>query len=508
MTSMRGWGPAGVVTGLTGLAVSQLVAALLSVREGPFVAVVESIITLVPGPVASWAIDFLGSRGKPVLVVLMTLSMLVLFSVAGWLWPRVRWASTLIWVSLSAVGLAAVVARNGTGRTETLPIGVGLVVWLLAMTVLSWVAGRAKPSETGSGATAGPSRRGFAVAVGVVAALGLGSGVGARLTSGRKAAIKESRRLLRIPGVTARKSPARARIGVPGVQPWRTRNDDFYQVHTALVIPAIEPAQWRLRIHGMVEREIVLTYDDLIARGLTEAWMTLSCVSNEVGGQLVGNAWWSGVLTSELLAEARPMRGADAVLQTSEDGWTCSTPLSAMTDDRNSMFAVAMNGQPLPLEHGFPVRTVVPGLYGYTSACKWLVDVEVTRFADVEAYWTERGWAEQAPVRLTSRIDVPRPDDEVEAGVLTVGGSAWRQNTGIEAVEVALDGGAWRRARVAQVNTADTWVQWAAAFDVEPGPHVVRVRAIDRDGEVQTGVVRDVLPDGATGWHAVEFTAV
>lgn len=505
MTSMRGWGLVGVVTGLAGLAVSQFVAALLSVREGPFVAVAESVVSLVPGPVASWAIDFLGSSGKPVLLVLLVLSMLMVFSVAGSLWPRVRWASVLVWVSLAGVGLAAVVARNGTGTTETLPIAMGLVAWLLAMTTLSWVAGRDAPAAP---AGTGPSRRGFGLGVGLVAVLGLGSGVGARLTSGRKSAIKEARRLLRIPGVTARKTPPRARIGVPGVQPWRTRNDDFYQVHTALVIPAIEPSQWRLRIHGMVEREIVLSYDDLIARGLTEAWMTLSCVSNEVGGPLVGNAWWSGVLTRDLLAEARPTRGADAVLQTSDDGWTCSTPLEAMTDDRDAMFAVAMNGEPLPLEHGFPVRTLVPGLYGYTSACKWLVDVEVTRFADVEAYWTERGWAEQAPVRLTSRIDVPRAGDEIEAGVVTLAGSAWRQHTGIEAVEVAVDGGGWRRARIAQVRTADTWVQWAADFTVAPGPHVARVRAVDRNGQVQTGVVRDVLPDGASGWHEVEFTAV
>ena len=508
MTQMRGWGLVGVVTGLAGLAVSQFVAALLSVREGPFVAVVESVVTLVPGPVAGWAIDFLGSRGKPVLLILLTLSMLAIFSVAGWLWPRVRWASVLVWVALAGIGLAAVVARNGTGTTEILPIGMGLGVWLVAMTAISSAACRALPWASSPETGAGPSRRGFAVAVGVVALLGLGSGVGARLTSGRKTAIKDARRLLRIPGVTARKTPGRALIGVPGVQPWRTRNDDFYQVHTALVIPAIEPAQWRLRIHGMVEREIVLTYDELIARGLTEAWMTLSCVSNEVGGPLVGNAWWSGVLTRDLLAEARPLRGADAVLQTSQDGWTCSTPLAAMTDDRDAMFAVAMNGEALPLEHGFPVRTLVPGLYGYTSACKWLVDVEVTRFADVEAYWTERGWAEQAPVRLTSRIDVPRAGDEIEAGTVTIAGSAWRQHTGIEAVEVAVDGGGWRLARIAQVRTADTWVQWAADFTVAPGPHVARVRAVDRAGQVQTGVERDVLPDGASGWHEVEFTAV
>lgn len=314
--------------------------------------------------------------------------------------------------------------------------------------------------------------------------------------------------MLRIPGVTQGSVPPRARIGVAGVTPWLTPNDDFYQVHTALAVPAVDPAEWQLRIHGMVEREVVLTYDEVISRGLHEAWTTLNCVSNEVGGPLVGNAWWSGVPTRDLLALAGPRAGADAVLQTSEDGWTCSTPLEALSDDRGALLTVAMNGEPLPLEHGFPARTIVPGLFGYTSACKWVVDWEVTRFAQVESYWTERGWAEQAPVRLASRIDVPRSNEELVAGPVTVAGVAWHQGVGIAEVQVSLDGGAWTTGRIADPTTDDTWVQWAVALDVGPGPHVVRVRAVDKDGEVQTGVRRDPLPDGATGWHEVEFTVV
>ena len=210
----------------------------------------------------------------------------------------------------------------------------------------------------------------------------------------------------------------------------------------------------------------------------------------------------------DLLARAGVHPDADAVLQTSDDGWTCGTPLSALTDDRDAMLAVAMNGQPLPIDHGFPVRTIVPGLYGYVSACKWVVDMEVTRFSDFQAYWTERGWSERGPVKMSSRIDVPHSGAEVEAGDVRVGGVAWAQHIGIEAVEVSLDGTDWRPADISHPPTDDAWVQWAATLAVEPGDHVLRVRATDRNGLVQTGVERDVLPDGSTGWHTIGVTAV
>jgi hypothetical protein len=195
------------------------------------------------------------------------------------------------------------------------------------------------------------------------------------------------------------------------------------------------------------------------------------------------------------------------VLQTSDDGWTCGTPLAALTDSRDAMLAIAMNGRPLPVEHGFPVRTIVPGLYGFVSACKWVVDIEVTRFDRIEAYWTGKGWAEQAPVRLASRIDVPRSGAEVDAGEVRVGGVAWQQQVGVRGVEISLDGGAWEPVLLGKAPTIDTWVQWAGTVTVTPGDHVLRVRATSADGEVQTGAERDVVPDGATGWHQVDFSA-
>jgi hypothetical protein len=272
-------------------------------------------------------------------------------------------------------------------------------------------------------------------------------------------------------------------------------------------VPTIEPDSWRLRIHGMVDQELELTYDDLLDRRLTEAWVTLCCVSNEVGGDLIGNAWWSGVRIADVLAEAGVQDGADAVKQTSQDGWNCGTPLEALTDDRNAMLAIAMNGRPLPVEHGFPVRMVVPGLYGYVSATKWLTDLEVTRFDDFNAFWTDRGWAEEGPIRTQSRVDVPRGDHRVTAGDVVVAGVAWSQYTGIEKVEVQVDGSGWQEVELARVPSVDTWVQWRGTVPVEPGVHSLAVRATDRSGYTQTGVRRDVVPDGATGWHTVEFTA-
>jgi DMSO/TMAO reductase YedYZ molybdopterin-dependent catalytic subunit len=256
--------------------------------------------------------------------------------------------------------------------------------------------------------------------------------------------------------VTPGTLPANADLGLPGIATWRTPNRQFYRIDTAFTPPSIAPADWSLRIHGMVDHEIRLSYADLVRRSFTEDWVTLCCVSNEVGGNLISNAWWSGVLIREILAEVGIRPGADAVLQTSQDGWTCGTPLAALTDpNRSAMLAVAMNGEPLPVEHGFPVRMVVPGLYGYVSATKWLVDLEVTQFGAFSAYWTQRGWGEKGPVKTESRIDVPRNGAHTATGKVRVGGSAWAQHTGIEAVEFQIDGGPWQSAVLGGVAGLD-----------------------------------------------------
>jgi DMSO/TMAO reductase YedYZ molybdopterin-dependent catalytic subunit len=405
----------------------------------------------------------------------------------------------------------AVSTQRGAGAVDVLPVAVGFVTWLVALSLLTdplRAAEAETDAEPGPVAAGVYTRRSFAIRVGaLVAAAGVLGVLGRAVGRGRRH-VEEVRGLLRLPQVTRPAVPDGASLKVRGITRWMTPNDSFYRIHTAIVVPAIEPKDWSLRIHGMVEREIILTYDDLLARQFTEAWVTLSCVSNEVGGDLIGNAWWSGVRLAPLLEEAGLLSGADAVLQTSEDGWTCGTPLAALTDDRNAMLALAMNGRPLPIEHGFPVRTLVPGLFGYVSATKWVRDLEVSTFADISAYWTERGWAELGPVKMSSRVDVPRSGAEVPAGAVVFGGVAWSQHTGISAVEFSVDGGAWRSAGLGSVPHEDTWVQWSGTADVEPGDHLVRVRAVDRDGLVQTDVEQGVLPDGATGLHARDFTAV
>jgi DMSO/TMAO reductase YedYZ molybdopterin-dependent catalytic subunit len=491
------------VAGLAGLATSYFLATLLGIRDSPVVAVAELVVQLSPGQVVEWAIQRLGHYDKPVLIGGILLLLALAFAAIGSLAAR-RWSLALAgFGALAGVGVLAVALSETTAPAAYLPLAVGFVTWVVTLDLLT----RGLRKEPAGEAVAAGSRRGFLLGSATVAVLALGlTGLGRLMGRGRRA-VESERALLRLPGVSEPRVPASARIGLPGVSSWETPADDFYLIHTALAIPTIAPEDWRLRIHGLVDRELVLRFQDLIDRRLTEAWITLNCVSNPVGGDLIGNAWWSGVRLADLLAEAGVRPEADAVLQTSEDGWTCGTPLAALTDDRDAMLAVAMNGRPLPVEHGFPVRTIVPGLYGFVSATKWLVDLEVTRFDRFEAYWTGKGWAEQAPVRLASRIDVPRSGAGVPPGEVRVGGVAWAQQVGIEGVEVSVDGGAWTGVEIASPPTDDTWVQWAGSVSLEPGDHVLRVRATSKAGEVQTGVERDVVPDGATGWHQVDVTA-
>lgn len=505
MRTFRGaWPIVGLVAGGAGLATSYATANLLAIRDSPVVAVAELVIRIMPGRVVEEAIGALGAADKPLLVGGIIVFLTLGFAGAGRLAARGWWLAVLVLGVIAAVGVVAVAIQEAPSPIVYLPIAVGFVTWVL---VLSALVDRLRAAERAEEPATTNGRRGFLVAAAAVAAVSLGlGGVGRVFGRGRRE-VEASRSLLRLTGVTEPQVPPAARIGLAGVSSWATSDEDFYLIHTAIALPTIEPEEWQLRIHGLVDRELTVTYEDLIGRQRTEAWITLNCVSNPVGGDLIGNAWWSGVSLADLLDEAGVSAEADALLQTSEDGWTCGTPLSVVMDGREAMLAVAMNGRPLPIEHGFPVRTLVPGLYGFVSATKWVVDIEVTRFDRFEAYWTGKGWAEQAPVRLGSRIDVPRSGQEVPAGEVPVGGVAWQQHVGIEAVEVSVDGAAWQPVEIASPPTTDTWVQWGGSVSVFPGDHVLRVRAISADGEEQTGVERDPVPDGATGWHDVEFTA-
>ncbi|MEU4423896.1 molybdopterin-dependent oxidoreductase, partial [Actinoplanes sp. NPDC024001] len=294
-----------------------------------------------------------------------------------------------------------------------------------------------------------------------------------------------------------------AGVQAPGAVPYVTPNRDFYRIDTALVSPQVDPASWQLRIHGMVRNPITLTWADLLRRPMVARYVTLACVSNEVGGDLIGNALWLGTPIRDLLDEADPLPEADQVVQRSVDGWTCGTPTAVLRDGRDALLAIGMNGEPLPVEHGFPVRMVVPGLYGYVSACKWITEIELTRFSDFDAYWVPRGWSAQAPVKTQSRIDTPRNGANRRAGAVTVAGVAWAQHRGIAKVEVQVDDGPWTAATLAPTVSTDTWSQWSLKWAAEPGEHTLRVRATDLDGLTQTGDRAEPAPDGATGWHEV-----
>ena len=515
MRTFRGaWSTAGLVAGFAGLATSYFVAMAMTIRDSPVVAVAEGVIRLTPGPVAEKVISVLGHRDKPFLVGVILVLVALLFVWAGRLAARAWWAPLFVFVPLAVLGGVAVSAQRGASSLDVLPVAVGFVTWLICLSLLTEPLRRAAAAEGEAARPAGErpgpvvrSRRSFLLRGAAIAAAAVALGAAGRVVGRGRRHVEETRRLLRLPGVTSPVVPARARIGLDGISPWMTPADEFYKIDTTIVAPAIEPVDWQLRIHGMVDRELVLSYQDLLDRRFTEGWVTLNCVSNPVGGPLIGNAWWGGVRLAGLLREAGVHPDADALKQTSDDGWTCGTPLAALADNRNAMLAIAMNGEPLPIDHGFPVRTIVPGLYGYVSACKWVVDIEVTQFSQFSAYWTERGWGERGPVKLSSRIDVPASGGELSAGTARIGGVAWAQHVGVDAVEVALDGGDWQPAEISHPPTDDSWVQWAASVDVAPGDHVVRVRATDRNGLVQTGVERGVLPDGSTGWHAVDFTA-
>jgi DMSO/TMAO reductase YedYZ molybdopterin-dependent catalytic subunit len=340
-------------------------------------------------------------------------------------------------------------------------------------------------------------------AAAVAAATGL---AGQRLLSRFNVTALRAAVRLPAPAVPARPIPAGARLPVPGITPFLTSNSSFYRVDTDLVLPQVDPDTWRLRVHGMVAKDLEISFGELLRRPLTEADITLVCVSNQVGGHLAGNARWLGASLAALLREAGVRSGADQILSTAADGMTISTPLAVVIDDPDAMLAVGMNGQPLPVAHGFPVRMMVPGLYGYVSGTKWVTDLNVTTFAAQHAYWTQRGYAAQAPIKTMSRIDVPKPLAQLPAGRTAVAGVAWAPHRGIEAVQVRAGSGPWHEARLAAVPGIDTWRQWVWYWDAPPGVHQLQVRATDGSRITQTPRSAEPYPNGASGWDNLVVT--
>ncbi|MBW8027487.1 oxidoreductase [Clavibacter michiganensis subsp. michiganensis] len=530
--ALRWWSAfLGVVAALAVLAVAEIAAAFVAPAASPVLAVGALVIDLVPAGVKDTVIALFGTGDKVALIVVLGEVVLAAAALAGILQVRRPPLGVVVLALFAGVAVLAATTRAGATGAAAIPTIVGMIagVFILhrgADRLRDWrdaadraasasaavaepVRGIARPAARAPltpGAGARVERRTFLLMTVVAGVASVVAGSVARGLNAAAARVDDFRRTLVLPraATPAAAIPATAELGVPGLAPFVTPATDFYRIDTALQVPSVDAASWKLRITGMVEQEVEITFAELLALPLEEHVTTLTCVSNEVGGKLIGNALWLGYPIRLLLERAKPTAGADMVLSTSQDGWTASTPLEALTDpDRASILAVGMNGEPLPQQHGFPVRMVVPGLYGYVSATKWVTELKVTTFAEDVAYWSTRGWTERGPIKTGSRIDTPRSGARVDAGRTAIAGMAWAQHTGIEKVEVRVDEGDWVEATLGDGVGADTWRQWSYAWDAASGSHSVEVRATDTTGATQTSDEAPPAPDGATGWHRI-----
>jgi DMSO/TMAO reductase YedYZ molybdopterin-dependent catalytic subunit len=523
----RGLGAvAGVLAAGTAVGVGQFVAGLTGASGSPVVVVGELQIDFTPPWLKNFAIAEFGSHDKLVLISGILVVLGVFAAVIGAAATR-RMAFGLAGLGVfAAVGLTAAATRPTATAASLLPT---LAATAAAVTVLQVLIPLARPAaitaarpvsydpvtaapaapppadrEPAAPPPEGPLRRSFLAASAVTAGIAAGTGLAGRLLTERTS-VASAQKNLRIPkpAITTQALPPGADLDIPGLAPFVTPSAGFYRVDTSLVLPQVDPSRWQLRIHGMVRREITLTFDELIKRPLVEDYVTLCCVSNPIDGPYIGNAKWLGARLADVLREAGIKAGADQLLCTSVDGFTSGTPVQTVMDGRDALLAVAMNGQPLPVAHGFPARMVVPGLYGYVSATKWVTDIEVTTFAGNYAYWAQRGWSQRAPIKTECRIDVPNGQGEITAGPTAVAGVAWAQHKGIEAVEVRVNRGPWQQARLAAVPGLDTWRQWVWDWDAARGGHVLEARATDKTGYTQTSVMAPPEPNGASGYPMV-----
>jgi DMSO/TMAO reductase YedYZ molybdopterin-dependent catalytic subunit len=487
---------AGLLAASAAVAAGELVAALVDGAQSPVTSIGTAVINLAPPALKDFAVETLGTADKPALIGGVLAVLALAAAGMGLLAVRRFWLGIAGVVLLGLVALAAaLVDDTATRDAAPMPALAAVAAGIGALRLLI------RALETDSGDT---ERRAFLRATGVIGASALAGGGIARWLM-TFAAAAEARAAVRLP--TADRPlppvPADGALSTEGLSPLITPNSDFYRIDTALRTPAVNLDDWRLTITGMVDNPIELTYNQLRDFELVEADVTLACVSNEVGGDLVGNARWLGVRVADLLADARVQSGADQLVGRAVDGFTTGSPLETVLDGRNSLIAIGMNGEALPPEHGFPARIVVPGLYGYVSATKWLTELELTTFDAFDAYWIPRGWAQRAPIKTQSRIDVPRARSTVASGTVAVAGVAWAPPHGIEMVEVQVDDGPWEQARLSDVVGPDSWRQWVYEWQATEGNHQLRVRATDGTGQTQTEERVPPRPDGATGWHTI-----
>ena len=482
-----------------------------------------------PNWLKEFAIETFGENDKDALIAGTTITLIVVSIGLGIASVRRLWIGVAGTLVFGVIGVWAALTRPGASFSDIWPsvvgtaAGVGVLVLLLGHRFVSRPASAVAdhPADGSSRpvspelpavrrpgrAPAGFDRRGFLISAGAVAGGAIvAGGLGRRLQgrydiSGARAAVQ-----LPAPASPAAALPAGTDFGTAGISSFVTSNADFYRVDTALVAPRITPSDWKLKITGMVDNPFEISFEELLDRDLIERDVTLVCVSNEVGGQYAGNARWLGAPLKTLLEEAGVQAGADQLVSRSVDDWTAGSPVELVMDGRDAMVAIGMNGEPLPVEHGFPARLVVPGLYGFTSATKWVTELELTTFDAYDAYWLRRGWAQIAPIKTMARIDTPKGLGKLRPGTVPIGGIAWAVHRGIDGVQVSIDDGGWQDAQLATVPGVDTWRQWMLPWEATSGRHTITARAIDSTGEVQTSERKEPIPDGAQGWHTIVVT--
>ena len=493
---------AGLLAAGVALGIGELISGLVRGTASPVVSVGSFVIDHTPPSLKVFAVRTFGTNDKPALII-GTLILLAVFAAIVGLIGRQRRAFAFGGVALfGLLGVGAALTRPTSRLVDVLPSVIGA---LAGIAVIGWLLHvRPITKDPTPSASHGFGRRSFLVAgtaTGIAAAAT--GGIGRQLRQRFNVSAARSGVALPLPASPAPPRPAGAELGVDGVASFITPNASFYRIDTTLTTPQVDPTSWRLRIHGMVNKELTFTYDDLLKRPLRERDITMICVSNEVGGEYTGTARWLGVPLSEVLKEAGVKPTANQMVSRSVDGWTCGTPVADVIDGRDAMIVLGMNGEPLPVEHGFPARLIVPGLYGFVSATKWVTDIELTTFDAFDAYWVKRGWARKAPIKTMARIDTPKGLSRTAPGKTVIAGVAWAIHRSVTSVEVRIDAGPWQKATLGQTPTADTWVQWKLDWEATPGNHTITCRATDGTGTLQTEDRAKPIPDGASGWHSI-----
>ena len=532
----------GLVAAGAGLAASEVAAGLFLSAPSLILTIGQRFIDVTPPALKDWAIAVFGTSDKAVFIGIMTVVALAFGALLGLASKRFPGPAAAGFVLFGAIGYAAGITDPLADPMPTLlAAAAAAAAGGGAMLGLRSLLHRPSPppAETGP---ALESRRLFLTSSAAAAALAVGAAaLGRSLTNRTRSAVAGREQVTLPSAAPSPPAPAATAAGaaepvtaapatsapeaeaatvstvpdptpaqtadVAGVSELITPNDDFYVIDTALSVPQVDIETWSVSFTGRVDRPFSLTYDELLAMPMVERYVTLCCVSNSVGGGLVGNAKWLGVPLRELVERAGVGPEGGQLVGRSVDGFTVGFPTEAVFDGREALLAVGMNGEPLPLRHGFPARLVVSGLYGYVSATKWLSEVEFTGWDDFDAYWIPRGWAKEAPIKTQSRIDTPRQGAAIPAGPNVIAGVAWAQNRGVERVEVQIDEGPWVEAVLPEELSIDSWRQWHVTHDFGPGRHRIAVRAADATGETQTAEIRPPRPDGATGYHTIGVEA-